>query len=102
MPKYTTFQYSIKQYGRFDSDNVSTDTNFKFLQARMCIYVNGKEVWIYSTKGITVNGKKNKFRLKSNKNEIIYQESFQIHGNRDKIRIKSNKDDYIYSMRGWG
>ena len=102
MPKYTTFQYSIKQYGRFDSEIKDSDTIFNFLASRMCIYVKGNPIWIYSTKGITLKGKKSRFRLKSNKNEIIYQESFQIHGNRDKIRIKSNKDDYIYSMRGWG
>lgn len=102
MPKYTTFQYSIKQYGRFDVEKSGRLTNLDFLKARIGVPINGKMVWIYSTGPLKIKRKVNRLRIKTNTGEVLYQETFNLKGNKDKIRIKSNREDYIYSTRGWG
>lgn len=103
MPKYKTFQYSIKQYGKFNADKSDKNTNFLLLKARIGIRSGDTIKWVYSSGPTPIKGKREKLRLTSNKGERIIQDFINLDSDIDKIRIKTNfNKEYIYSERGWG
>lgn len=103
MPQYKSFQYSIKQYGKFNSEIISKNSKLTLLKCRIGIKRGNEIEWIYSSAPTIIIGKQEKLRITSNTGERITESSIKINQKLERIRIKTNNNkEYIYSERGWG
>lgn len=97
MPQYSRKQYSIKQYGKYQSKGKQefylTKGDFKRARIRLKLS-SGYTVWVYQHTPIHVKGKHEKLRLKSNTGEIIYNQTITFKGNHA-VRLRSNLNPNI-------
>lgn len=105
MPKYKRKQYSLKQYGIYETkDSSSFYILFgEFKRARIKIKLkNGYNIWVYQHSPIQMIGKYDKIRITTNTNDRIFSQSFSYPGNHQ-VRIRTisksnnNKNETISS-----
>lgn len=105
MPKYKRKQYSLKQYGIYETkDSSSFYILFgEFKRARIKIKLkNGYSIWVYQYSPIQMIGKYDKIRITTNTNDRIFSQSFSYPGNHQ-VRIRTisksnnNKNETISS-----
>lgn len=105
MPKYKRKQYSLKQYGIYETkDSSSFYILFgEFKRARIKIKLkNGYSIWVYQHSPIQMIGKYDKIRITTNTNDRIFNQSFSYPGNHQ-VRIRTisksnnNKNETISS-----
>lgn len=105
MPKYKRKQYSLKQYGIYETkDSSSFYILFgEFKRARIKIKLkNGYSIWVYQHSPIQMIGKYDKIRITTNTNDRIFSQSFSYPGNHQ-VRIRTisksnnNKNETISS-----
>ena len=102
IPRYSRFQYGIKQYGQYESKSGNIK-KVMLLSGRIGIRSGDKTIYIYSHTPVSINGKITRLRIKDNFGSLIHMNSISINGDIDKVRIRTNKlEDEIISVKGWG
>lgn len=92
MPQYSRKQYSIKQYGKYQSKGKNefylTKGSFQKARIRMKLS-NGYTIWVYQHTPIYFKGNHNKIRVKASTGDIIYSQTITFKGNHA-VRLRSN------------
>ena len=105
MPRYKRKQYSLKQYGIYETTDSSSFYIFlgTFKRARIKVKLkNGYSVWVYQHSPIQIIGKYDKIRITTNTNDRVFSQSFSYPGNHQ-VRIRTidkknnNKNETISS-----
>lgn len=98
--QYGTKQFSIKQYGRYLSDETPEGRIEQLLlgKSRMKAVSKNKESseWVTQISPLYINSKANKFKVKSDTGEEVVSQTVLINGEHRKIRIR-HKDETIIS-----
>ncbi|EMF0415765.1 hypothetical protein I4L69_001646 [Enterococcus faecium] len=102
MPKYSRFQYAIKKYGQFES-NQNQKKKLFLLKGRIGIRSGNELRYVYSSSPIKISGKRQRFRIRTNTGAQITTSTIVINGNLEKIRMRETQTNkQIISTRGWG
>lgn len=98
--QYGTKQFNIKQYGRYLSDKTPEGRIEQLLLGKSrikAVYKNKESSeWVTQISPLYINGKANKFKVKSDRGEEVVSQTVLINGKHRKIRIR-HKDETITS-----
>lgn len=102
MPKYQTFQYAIKKYGKYEQSKNHSNSRL-LLGARLRIQEGQELVTIYASRPKQVAKNPKVFRLKTNLKETLIIRNATINGHPEKVRLRVNTDRMgLVAKKGWG
>ena len=97
--QYGTKQFSIKQYGRYLSDETPEGRIEELLlgKSRMKAVSKNKESseWVTQISPLYIKNKANKFKVKSDTGEEVISQTVLINGEHRKIRIRHKGETII-------
>ena len=98
MPQYNRTQYGLKQYGTFiPVKQPESSARYQFVRARFGVRKKGKTFWLYQHRAVSVPGRPERLRLRTNTGDSILEDQITVPGRCQAVRIRTNTKQTLIS-----